>query len=269
MEVLLIGIWRKPDQAAIEPLTECADFFHAQGDLLTEAKARSGIGLLHMLKSPPDFEAADESLQQASELAESLADPFGSAMVGLMIGRAYLMRGDLPKAIETLDASLAAGRSVGDRLLVGSALNARGWAAILAGDLSKPTRCFREHLLIASTIGHEPGVGYALEGLFATAARSRRHRTGGSVAGGGRSHPSAEGQRCSGHRSPSTRPLSADRAVSPRRAVREARNAGRLLDPAAAVELALSEGDRVVSGERLRSRRFSIDRPEINANWAR
>ena len=121
LEVLLIAMWRKPDEAAIDPLTECADFFHSDGDLLTEAKARGTIGLLHMLKSPPDFEAADESLQQASDLAASLADPFGSAMVGLLVGRALLMRGDLPKAIETLDASqrpVAASATVSSSVLL-------------------------------------------------------------------------------------------------------------------------------------------------------
>ena len=219
LEVLAVGMWRKPDEAAIDPLTECADFFHSDGDLLTEAKARGSIGLLHMLKSPPDFEAADESLQQASDLAASLADPFGSAMVGFMVGRAHLMRGDLPKAIETLDASLAAGRSVGDRSSSVLHLNARGWGVILSGDLQRADECFREHLLTASTIGHEPGIGYALEGLFATAAIGRQHRTRGSIAGGGRRHPSAEGQHCSDQLSFHNRSTSTDRAVTAGRAV--------------------------------------------------
>jgi len=105
--------------------------------------------MLHLLNAPPDFEAADEALQKALDLAESLADPHGTAMVGWMIGRAHIMRGDLPKAIETLEACIANGQSIGDRMLVGSLHNARGWAAFLAGDMNRAEESVREHLLIA------------------------------------------------------------------------------------------------------------------------
>ena len=169
LEVLFLGLWRRPDGAAIEPLTECAAFFHSQGDA-----HRSQGPERHRSASPAQestrLRGRGRYLQQAFEVAASLADPFGRAIVGLLIGRAYLMRGDVPKAIETLDASLSAGRSVGDRLLVGFALGALGWGAIITGDLNPADKYFREELLIASTIGHEPGVGYALEGLFATSA---------------------------------------------------------------------------------------------------
>lgn len=240
VEVLLVGMWRKPDETAIDPLTECADFFHSSGDLLTEAKARSGIGLLHMLKTPPDFEAADASLQRAFDLAASLADPFASAMVGLMVGRAHLMRGDLPKAIETLDASLAAGRSVGDRLLVGSALNARGWGAILSGDLHRADECFREQLLTASTIGHEPGIGYALEGLFATAAKVGNVERAGQLLGAADAIRRRKGNAAAISLSFHNNQIQQLEQSAHVAQFEIARAAGRLLDPAAAVEMALN-----------------------------
>ena len=85
LEVLLVGMWRKPDEAAIDPLTDRADFFHSDGDLLTEAKARSSIGCPAHAQESTRLRGRGRSLQQAFDLAASLADPFGSALVGLMV----------------------------------------------------------------------------------------------------------------------------------------------------------------------------------------
>jgi len=240
MEVLAVGMWRKPDPAAIEPLTECAAFFHAQGDRLTEAKARSGIGLLHLLKDPPDFDAADESLQRALDLAESLNDPVGGVIVGLMIGRAYLMRGDVPNASETLDASISVSRNIGDRLLIASALNARGWAAILAEDLRTADQYFREELLIASTIGHEPGIGYALEGLFAVSSGHSDIERAGQLLGAADSIRQRKGNSAAATLSFHGKLIQQIEQSAHAAQFENGRNAGRSLDIAAAVELALS-----------------------------
>ena len=37
-EVVAVDTWRRPNHAAIEPLTEAADFYHREGDRLTEAQ---------------------------------------------------------------------------------------------------------------------------------------------------------------------------------------------------------------------------------------
>jgi hypothetical protein len=248
LEVVAVNTWRKPEQAAIEPLTECADFSHAEGDRLTEAKALIGIGMLHLLNAPPDFEAAEEALQKAFDLAESLADPYCTAMVGMVIGWTHTLRGDLPKAIETLDACMANGQSIGDGLILGSLHSARGWAALLAGDTDRAEEDFREHLLIASTIGHEPGVGYALEGLFATASTRGDVEHAGHLLGAAEAIRQRKGNTAAaavasfhGHwvRKIERSPHAAQ--------FEQARNGGRGLDPAAAVELALHEGDPVMS----------------------
>jgi predicted ATPase len=247
-EVLLVDLWRQPDPAAIGSLTQCADFFSVQGDQLSEAKARSVIGLLHVLEQPPDLEAAQEALQRAAEVADSLADPFGRAIVGVTNGRAHLMRGDVPTAIETLNRSISTARSAGDRLLVAGALNARGWAAIFDGDLDGADEHFREELLIASTIGHEPGVGYALEGLFATSAARHEPRRAGQLLG------AAEAIRVrKGNSAGATLSFHAPLVEQIERSEEEAlfqkgRSEGRAIDTVAAVELALNHTHQSTQG---------------------
>ncbi|MCR2764984.1 DUF4062 domain-containing protein [Microbacterium sp. zg.B48] len=240
IEVLLVELWRKPEQSALRPLEESAAFFREQGDRLTEAKTLCAVALLHLLKDPPDFLSADETMNQASDAAASLADEFGSAIVGMMIGRAYLMRGNVPRAIETLDASISAGRSVGDRLLVGSAVGARGWAGIFAGDIDPAEQCFREQLLIASTIGHEPGVGYALEGLFATTATRGDIDRAGHLLGAADAIRQRKGNSAAAILSFHGRLLQQIELGPQAAQFARARAAGRDLDSAAAVELGLN-----------------------------
>jgi predicted ATPase len=239
-EVLLVRLWRRPDPTAIEPLTTCADFFRAQGDELTEAKALSVIGMLHVLEKPPDLQAAEDALKRAAQVADSLPDPFGSAIVGVTNGRAHLMRGDVPMAIETLNRSIRTARSAGDRLLVAGALNARGWAAIFDGDLDAADDHFREELLIASTIGHEPGVGYALEGLFATSAARHDIRRAGHLLGAAEAIRTRKGNSAGATFSFHAPLVEQIEQSEEEASFREARSEGRAIDTVTAVELALN-----------------------------
>jgi predicted ATPase len=238
VEVVFIGVWRNPDRASIGPLTECANYFRTHGDGRSEAKALVGIAWVHIYSSPPDFDAAEEYLQQALDLVESLDDPYLAAGVRVMIGHARILQGNLPGAVKILDAFLADSGGTGDSLLTGSILNARGWVAILAGDLNRAEECFRQQLLIASAIGHEQGVAYALEGFFATAAAVGDLERGGELLGAAETirqrKGNADAAKMSLH-APVLRDIEATSATL----FQQARTAGRALDTAAAVEVAL------------------------------
>jgi tetratricopeptide (TPR) repeat protein len=239
-EVLSIGLWRHPDPSIIGALKECAEFFHRDGDAFSESFALSGLGVLQLVSVPPDLDAAEDSLERAFAAADSLGDPFGSAMVGLMRGRVHLMRGNPAEAIKRLEEGLAFGRMTGDRLVISTALAERGWAAFLTGDMRRADECFREQLLISSTIGHEEGVGYGLEGLFSVAATAGDIGRGGLLLGAADSIRQRKGNSgatmVSFHlpvvKQVEDSPLAADFAA--------ARATGREMDQAAAVELALS-----------------------------
>ena len=81
-----------------------------------------------------------------------------------------LMRGRTDEAIELFDASLAIAHRIDDKLGQTIALNYLGWARVMLADLDGARECFTEQLLISSSVGHEDGIAYALEGLFALAA---------------------------------------------------------------------------------------------------
>ncbi|MCR2763350.1 DUF4062 domain-containing protein [Microbacterium sp. zg.B48] len=246
VEVVLIGVWRKPDRASIGPLTECANYFGAHGDGRSEAKALAGIAWIHIYSFPPDFDAAEEYLQQSLDLVESLNDPYVAAGVRIMIGHAHILRGNLPGAVEILDAFLADSGGIGDSLLTGSMLNARGWAAILAGDLDQAEECFRQQILVASAIGHEQGVAYALEGFFATAVAVGDVERGGKLLGAAETirqrKGNADAAKMSFH-APVLRDIEQTSPVM----FQQARTMGRTLDTAAAVEVALESIEPVAS----------------------
>jgi predicted ATPase len=240
LEVIFIGVWRRPDASTIPQLLECIDFCRAEEDRLTEIKALIGIAWLQLQSSPPDAEAAEENLQRAVLLAEALDDPFSAAMVGLTRGLAHLVRGNIEQATASLDACMGVSRRIGDRLLLGALHNARGWAAVFAGDVERAEECFREQLLIASTIGHEPGVAYALEGCFATAISAGDVERGGTLMGAAEAIRQRKGNADAAAMSMHA-PLVQKLEQGPTSdAFEKARIAGRNLDPNAAVELALS-----------------------------
>ena len=240
-EVVLVGTWRKPGRDFLGPLTECAEYFHVQKDVVNEAKALVAIGWIHSYGAPPDHDAAEQSLKQAENLVASAQSNYLTTGVRLMIAHAHILRGNLPEAVDILDGCVADSDEIGDGLLTGSVLNARGWAAVLTGELDRADECFREQLLIASTIGHEQGVAYALEGFFAVAVSTGDLERGGTLVGAAEAirqrKGNADAAKMSLHASFLHR-VEADSSPI----FTHARTAGHGLDTAAAVELALGPG---------------------------
>jgi hypothetical protein len=123
-------------------------------------------------------------------------------------------------------------------LLTGSIRNARGWAAILAGDLNRAEECFRQQILIASAIGHEQGIAYALEGLFATAIAVGNLERAGKLLGAAETIRQRKGNADAARMSFHAPVLRNIEMTSPS-TFQQARTTGRTLDTAAAVEAAL------------------------------
>jgi hypothetical protein len=112
---------------------------------------------------------------------------------------------------------------------------------LFSGDIQRADECFLEQLLTASTIGHEPGIGYALEGLFATAAKVGNIERAGQLLGAAEAIRRRKGNAAATMLTFHSAQLQ-EIEQSPHVAQFEkARSAGRLLDPAAAVEMALNQ----------------------------
>jgi len=159
-----------PDVGVVSALAECVQYFRAEGDRLAESLSLVTLAIAQMSESPPELDAAEQSLAQSLELVEELGEPFGRSMVRIMLARAAMARGRMDEAFELLDESLAIARSIDDRLGEAIALNHLGWARLLIGDPDGARACFTEQLLTSSTFGHEESLAYGLEGMSAVAA---------------------------------------------------------------------------------------------------
>jgi tetratricopeptide (TPR) repeat protein len=161
-------------------------YFQRVGDRRGEALALASLAVAQFAAEPPDIGAAEDSSRRALSLADEFDDAFGGAMVGVMLGRAWLGRGRIDDAVRQFESSLALARRIRDTLGQAVSLSHLGWARLLAGKAEQAQECFREQLLLASTIGHEEGIADALEGLFSTSA------TAGDIDLAGRLHGAAE-----------------------------------------------------------------------------
>lgn len=159
-----------PDAGVVSALSECVEYFRAEGDRLAESLSLVTLAIAQMSESPPELDAAEQSLVQSLALVEELGEPFGRAMVRIMLARAAMARGGMDEAFRLLDESLAISRGIDDRLGEAIALNHIGWARLLIGDPDGARACFIEQLVTSSTFGHEESLAYGLEGMSAVAA---------------------------------------------------------------------------------------------------
>jgi tetratricopeptide (TPR) repeat protein len=165
-----IAAMQSPDPSIVPVLVQCADYFEREHDGFGEALVLGSLALAQLTMASPDLDGAEASLRRALRLVEDLDDAFGRAIIGNLLGRTALMRGRTDEAIELFDAGLAIARGIDDKLGQTIALNYLGWARVMLADLDGARTCFTEQLLISSSVGHEDGIAYALEGLFALAA---------------------------------------------------------------------------------------------------
>lgn len=166
------GIWKGHDLSGLPVLQRCAQFFRRDGDPFGELLSLTATAFHALLTSPPDLDRAQRILRYCQDLADSLHNPFLAAMVLLMRGQATLMSGDIPAAVRQFERALEATRESGEIVSQSNALNHLGWASLLSGKLDTSLGYFKQQVSISSAVGHEEGVAFGLEGIFAVAAIS-------------------------------------------------------------------------------------------------
>ncbi|WP_167041088.1 DUF4062 domain-containing protein [Salinibacterium sp. ZJ454] len=165
----LVGLatWKMPDPSRIPDLQDCLSYFVREHDLFGEFLAQITIAMLELMHGSSGLDAADEDLQRVQAIAEALHSPFLAAMALLIRGRSFLARGDVANATATFEASLDAAKASGEVLSQSAALYELGWVQMLLGEHGMARDYFVQQLLISSAVGHEEGIAYGLEGLFA------------------------------------------------------------------------------------------------------
>ncbi|MFD4420858.1 DUF4062 domain-containing protein [Agromyces sp. NPDC058484] len=166
------GVWKGHDLSGLPALQRCMEFFRHDGDPFGELLSLTALAFCELLKSPPEIDGAQRILRQCEELADQLKNPFLVAMVLQMRGQATLMSGDIPAAVQQFERSLAATRQSGEIVSQSNALNHLGWASLLSEKPEMSLNYFKQQVAISSAVGHEEGVAFGLEGLFAVAATS-------------------------------------------------------------------------------------------------
>jgi Tetratricopeptide repeat len=229
-----------PDAAVVSALDECVEYFRAESDRLGESMALVALAIAQMSESPPDMEAAEQTLARSLETVEELGEPFGRAMVRIMLARAAMARGRMAEAFALLDESLAIARGIDDRLGEAVALNHLGWARLLVDDPDGARAAFIEQLLISSTFGHEEGFAYGLEGMSAVAAATGDVERAGLLFGAAETVRLRKGLTTGGTFSLHGRVLERALANGGPEVYEAGRRAGRSAELADMVELALA-----------------------------
>ena len=178
-----IRYWRTSDESIIPGIERCVAYFSSAADVRGEALARASLALAQFAQTPPDIEASRENARRALELAKGFDVAFGSAVVGVMLGRLWLAQGRVDDAIWQFESGLSVARGIGDALGQAINLSHLGWACLVGGESHRARECFGEQLLLASTIGHEEGLADALEGMFAVASTSEDIERAGRMLG--------------------------------------------------------------------------------------
>ena len=229
-----------PDADVVSALVACVEYFRAEGDRLGESMSLVALAIAQMSESSPDLDAAERSLAQSLEMVEALGEPFGRAMVRIMLARAAMARGRMDEAFELLDESLAIARGIDDRLGEAIALNHLGWARLLIDDPDGARACFAEQLLTSSTLGHEESLAYGIEGMSAVAAATGDVERAGRLFGAAEAVRSRKGLTTGGSFSLHGRILERALASGGAEVYEAGRRAGRTAELADMVELALA-----------------------------
>ncbi|HYI32860.1 MAG TPA: DUF4062 domain-containing protein [Glaciibacter sp.] len=238
--VIGAATWKKPDPGRIPDFEDCLTYFIREHDLLGEFLTRVTIAVLQLMQAGSGVEAADQNLQRALAVAEDLHSPFLTAMALLIRGQASLARGNVPEATATFEASLEAARASGEVLSQSAALYHLGWVHVLMGTHGTARDYFVQQLLISSAVGHEEGVAYGLEGLFAVAAAASDFERAGRLLGAAEDIRERKGLLGPGMFSYHQQVLAQVEASPAADGFRIAREKGRRADAAEVVEQALS-----------------------------
>jgi tetratricopeptide (TPR) repeat protein len=129
-------------------------------------------GLLHAITG--DAAAAEQSLERALAIQERLGDHEGAGLSLGGLGQLAASRGEEQRAVELYQRSLRAFETLGDRAEEARILSETGWVHLQRGDAESARRDFLDAAGRYLDVASVRGVGLALVGLAATAARDGR-----------------------------------------------------------------------------------------------
>ena len=181
--VVGLATWTNPDPSRIPDFEDCVAYFSREHDPFAEFLARIAIAMLELMRGSSGLDSADQDLQRAQSIAEESQSPFLTTMVLLVRGQSFLARGNAQDAIATFEASLDAAKVSGEVLSQSVALYQLGWAQLFLGNHGAARDYFIQLLLTTSAVGHEEGVAFGLEGMFAVAVAVGEFERAGRLLG--------------------------------------------------------------------------------------
>ena len=152
----------------------------SEGDILAEAYAWSGIGIVEMVRS--DFGVAASRMEEALSLFERYGedpppeghgyeDPTGVAsMTRVLLGTTLLARGDLGGAQRMFEEGLEAARRTGNPMATYVGLYNLAQLALARGDLELASRTLEEGIGLSGRTKDRANLAHFLDALAAVAA---------------------------------------------------------------------------------------------------
>jgi predicted ATPase/class 3 adenylate cyclase/ATP/maltotriose-dependent transcriptional regulator MalT len=142
-------------------------------DPLVRARAARLAGRLDLFQS--DFERAIPFYELALELFAQAGDDEGHVLSLTELAWMTIMRGDLERGRAMCEEGFAAAGRLGDRGLVGNALNNLGVALGEAGDAARASELFAEALAARREVGDRRGETIALSNLGVSQLREGKY----------------------------------------------------------------------------------------------
>jgi tetratricopeptide (TPR) repeat protein len=144
-----------------------------------EATARALAGLMRLALRAHDFGEVDRLAEECDDVARRAGRPELRRMPLHMRAEAARMQGELGRAAELYDASIALNEELGDEAMVGVELGNKAWVELAVGHLDEAERLLRASL---EAMDDDYGIAFCLLGLARVELeRGREH--GGEVLG--------------------------------------------------------------------------------------
>ncbi|TYL52707.1 DUF4062 domain-containing protein [Agromyces mariniharenae] len=165
------------------PLVSAAKVFRREGDRRGEGMVFIALAAARLAKRFPDYFGAVRAANRAYALMTEIDDPFGQGIAGTTLGFLALFRRDFAVARRRFEEVIDRARSIDDRFGEGIAHYHLGWVGVLTEDLDEARYRFGEQIRVSTEIGSDEGLAFALEGLFAVAARQGEIELAGRLFG--------------------------------------------------------------------------------------
>jgi tetratricopeptide (TPR) repeat protein len=137
----------------------------ASGAATTPARAKAVLNAGRLAFGQGDLDRAAEILEESLALYRELSDERGAAFVLVELGQLLRARGEYDRAAALSEEGLSLSRELRDRLAASIALNTPGHIARHRGDAGRAATLHAESLALFREIGNERGTAYALVSL--------------------------------------------------------------------------------------------------------